>query len=166
MRVEINIVEPLVKSLATNCDYPKPRKVKVKYENLKNFCFYCRMLDHDDRDCAKKNEDREKGIDIDEVQKLMGFDPKLKVEMNSLKLPHEIFHERNEPTISKDDSKRVSRNLREEFESKKITSDSSTSSLIEGTIPVLCTKKSRSKQAGMTIEEWVSYGGILLVLPS
>lgn len=98
----ININEPPLNSLVKNCDYQEPCKVRLKYERLKNFCFYCAHLDHEDRDCPEKNVDREDGILVDEVQSMRGFNSEMKADLQSPKLPHEIFHARKESTGSED----------------------------------------------------------------
>lgn len=51
--------KPLVKKLIINCDYLEPCEVFLKYERLKNFCYFYGHLDHDDRECLEKIEAKE-----------------------------------------------------------------------------------------------------------
>lgn len=165
VRVEINIDELLVKSLTINYDYPEPQIVKVKYEKLKFFCYYYDFLDHDDKDCIEKNEDREEGIAMDEVQRLREYRPELKVELNSPKLSHEIFQGRNQPA-TKEPGKSVARNIRKEFKSEKMTGDSSSTSPMEGTSPKIHTENNHSKLRGVVIKEYMLKGGVTQALLS
>lgn len=62
VRVGVGSNEPLVKKLVTNCDYPEPCEVSLKYERLKNFCYFRGRLDHDDHEYPEKIEAKQMKI--------------------------------------------------------------------------------------------------------
>lgn len=80
VRVGININNPLLKSIKITYDNGAPKRVRVRYEKLKDFCYYCARLDHVDNECPTKYEEREEGDPVDEIPILKGFDSGMRVE--------------------------------------------------------------------------------------
>lgn len=80
MLVSNVISNPLVNRLLVNCEGPQPYSVHVKYEGLNNFCYYCGILSHEDRDCAQKFEDEREGMSVETVQRLTGYGPGMRTD--------------------------------------------------------------------------------------
>lgn len=58
-----------------NVNYPI-----TKYERLGNYCDYCDKLDHEDKECVEKFEDRRKGAPVESIQQACGLAVGFRVE--------------------------------------------------------------------------------------
>lgn len=91
VQVGVDITEPVVKNVYINCDYLEPCKITLKYDSLKNFCYFCGCLSHVDKQYPEKIEGIENKDLVEEMQALRGFDASLRAKQPSPKLPHELF---------------------------------------------------------------------------
>uniref|UniRef100_A0A803MJ98 Zinc knuckle CX2CX4HX4C domain-containing protein n=1 Tax=Chenopodium quinoa TaxID=63459 RepID=A0A803MJ98_CHEQI len=66
MRIKamVDVSKPLRRGLFVSVGVAKPKWVDIKYERLADFCFYCGVLDHTDRECVKKEEDGDSGEEV------------------------------------------------------------------------------------------------------
>uniref|UniRef100_A0A803MME0 CCHC-type domain-containing protein n=1 Tax=Chenopodium quinoa TaxID=63459 RepID=A0A803MME0_CHEQI len=56
-KVMVNVKKPLRRGMFLATGESKPRWIDIKYERLADFCFYCGILDHTEKECSKKEED-------------------------------------------------------------------------------------------------------------
>lgn len=56
VRVKIDVSRKLIRGKKINVDEGVDRWVLFKYERLPNFCYRCRLLEHDLKDCTQKKE--------------------------------------------------------------------------------------------------------------
>uniref|UniRef100_A0A803MCJ0 CCHC-type domain-containing protein n=1 Tax=Chenopodium quinoa TaxID=63459 RepID=A0A803MCJ0_CHEQI len=61
MRIKVmtNVRKPLRRGVFIATEGKEVKWIDVKYERLADFCFYCGILDHTERDCLKKMEEGE-----------------------------------------------------------------------------------------------------------
>ncbi|XP_021757945.1 uncharacterized protein LOC110722981 [Chenopodium quinoa] len=64
IRVMLDVTKPLRWGLLVAVGSATTKWIDVKYERLSDFCFYCGILDHTDRECDKKEMDGEEMNDV------------------------------------------------------------------------------------------------------
>ena len=50
VRININITQPLCKGWLVNMGGPKPQWILFKYECMSIFCYWCRVMNHDEKE--------------------------------------------------------------------------------------------------------------------
>ena len=51
VRINIDITQPLCKGRMVNIGGPQPQWVSFQYERMPIFCYWCRVLNHDQKGC-------------------------------------------------------------------------------------------------------------------
>ena len=50
VRININITQPLCKGWLVNMGGPKPQWISIKYECILIFCYWCGVMNHDEKE--------------------------------------------------------------------------------------------------------------------
>lgn len=98
-QIVVNIDKPPIHAFTLTCEEDETYPIKVKYEKLGNFCYYCNKITHKEWECSKKYEARKKNIPMEEIQHLNRMASYLRKESprrqsygdGFLKLPHQTF---------------------------------------------------------------------------
>lgn len=73
VRIDINITKLLIRVFKLKCEDDMIYPVTVKYERLRNYCYYCEKVDHEDIECAIKFDDKCKGKAMESIQRVRGL---------------------------------------------------------------------------------------------
>lgn len=91
IRVSLDITKPLCRGRMVRVGGPSVVWVEFKYERLLIFCYWCRKVDHDERDCMMWIRSKE-AIKADEKQ----YGPWLRASQERLRRPQMVMAARNE----------------------------------------------------------------------
>ena len=51
VQININIMQPLCRGRLVNMGGPKPQWISSKYERMLTFCYWCGIMNHNEKDC-------------------------------------------------------------------------------------------------------------------
>ena len=63
VKVEVDISKPLRRGCKIEIEEDSERWVSFKYEKLPNFCYWCGLVSHDEKDCEKRFMNRSSGLE-------------------------------------------------------------------------------------------------------
>ncbi|XP_021749920.1 uncharacterized protein LOC110715641 [Chenopodium quinoa] len=64
IKVLVEVHKPLRRGVFLAGGNGKAKWVDIKYERLSDFCFYCGILDHTDKECTKKEEEDDSSTEV------------------------------------------------------------------------------------------------------